>query len=241
MAIVRNLVYCGMFVICGLPRMSVGESSSREPWWVNDPCALEPRVHATYEVPGGWKATVYTRLWPRLIGHEGEGFQIENTLCYVEVTDPESQTSRRVWQHALASATRESPDFVFHDYALGPVDEERFCLAVVFGASVIFAVVDARDDLPPAEDSSAEAVTPTTGTDGSDKVPHVVQMMPLRRSIKGLFPRFHASSLAIDAVSCCGDLATIHLHQDDEKAVLRFSLDAEEPQYEVYLVTTSDK
>ena len=234
MVVARNLVCFGMYIVCSFPVVSVGQFVPPEPWWADDPGALEPEAHATYEVPEEWKATIYTQLWPRVLYAQGQEFQVENTLCYVEVTDSENQTSRRVWQYPRVSATRNSPDFIFHDFTLGPAKGESFCLAVIFGGSIVFSVVDARDDLPRMEDSSVETGTPRMGADVSKNAPREIRL----RDIERLPSSFSRRSLRIDAVSCCGDLATICLRQSNDKAVLRFSLDDEEPHYEVYLLAT---
>ena len=221
-------------ILCSFNLVTAGELSPRKPWWADDPSVLEPQVRATYEVPGRWKATVYSRIWPRSIYPEGKEFQIENTLCYVEVTAPESQNPRRVWQQTFATMTQGSPDTILRGFVLGPADDNRFCLAFLRASTVFFATIDANNNLGPMEDSASEA-----GPQGSEvtaKPSEVIQLSQIRDRNKGFLRHVSSYRIVIDAISSYAGSATIHLHMGAQKAALRFFPDDKDTRYEVYLL-----
>ncbi len=115
-----------------------------------DSSTQKPHILRTIESHGAWKVTLSSRPFPFTVRRpDGNDVQLTNTLCYVDVLPVDSNTPRRVWQRNFPDELRgpTAP----RSFALGPVDEHRFCLSFIEGLRLYSFILDSRSRLTPKE------------------------------------------------------------------------------------------
>lgn len=232
----RPLILVGFCIMCCL-YMALAEGSSTEPQPVSPPDVL-PKVLATCELPGQWKATLLSRpithaLW--LIN--GKMQYRTDTLYYVEALPEDSNTPRRVWQMTFL-ADPSIPQSIPRDFILGPGDGQSICVAVLQTFSIHFFVLDSLADMKPYEETGNVDTVGPPPVSVLENNPNAIAMYSLWKKFgEKSLPGLGRAKISLDAISCSRDSWMLHLNVDEQRLAVRCIPGPAEPNYVVYRVT----
>jgi hypothetical protein len=177
----------------------------------------EPRVLGIIESRGEWKATIFAKpVSHKMSLMEGKEAQLVNTLCYVDVLPVDSNAPLRVWQREFAGDPigQTAP----HSFAIGPVDEYRFCIAFLEGFRLYSFILDRRSKLDPKEDVPGPGAFDPNLTRPAGPDPDAIGLLQLLD--RKHYPDLTPESLSISSVCGFGESTTIDLRVGKQRVGL---------------------
>jgi hypothetical protein len=208
-----------MHIVCllsiAIPGRVIGAAQAKAP------SSQVPKVLGTLELRGVWKATLFSKPFPFMVRRpDGNDVQLTNTLCYVDVLSADSNTPRRVWQRDFV-ALEGLEAFVPHGLTLGPVDEQRFCLAYLQGLTLYSFILDSRIRLNPTEDAPASAPSKVSDIRAAKKDPNGIDLREVIDEKR--YPDLRVDGLSIAGVCGFAESRMVHLlGQNKQGVVLRY-------------------